>query len=772
MNASSGPRCTAHAVGERDCRDTAAVTVSDAGRRRAARAAWQDLRPRLAKDAVDLLGEAEADAFLARADLAVLDVHEPLAVLYGERADVDELFERSLRTVLAAAAERPEPLRRIDRRREIDPAWFQRSRVQGYVCYVDRFCGTLDALPAHLDYLAELGTTYLHLMPLLRPREGENDGGYAVADYRQVDPRLGTMADLEAVATALHERDMSLCVDLVLNHTAREHRWARGWLAGDPAFEGFYTAFPDRTMPDAYDATIPEVFPDRAPGSFSWVPEARSGEGGWVWTTFWPYQWDLDYTNPEVTLAMLGEITWLANRGIDVFRMDAVPFMWKRLGTSCQNQPEVHTLLQLLHALTRTAAPGVVFKAEAIVSPEDLVPYLGGHDRYRPECELAYHNQLMVLLWSSLATQDARLPRAALRRMRAIPPTTSWCTYVRGHDDIGWAVSDTDAAAVGSDGFGHRRFLSDFYSGRFPGSFARGELFQENEATGDARVSGTAASLCGLEAALENGDPCEVDAAVRRLVLLYSVTYAWGGIPLLYMGDELGAVQRPGIPRRPRAGARQPLAAPACDGLGAGHPAGRPDDGRGPGVRLDAPAGGDPPVAGGAARRDGVGGARRRQRVRARLATAHAARRRVRRAGQLRALPPGGRRGHGHRIRHLRAGAGQRRGLPGAARPPGRSRAWGSPGSPSRSRRSFTDSSWTSPGATAGGRLYRFGTADGSRPRLRGGGGAALAAEPTGGRVGTTPAETRDLGTNQAAAAGSTLGVEEEYHLVHPETYG
>jgi amylosucrase len=219
--------------------------------------------------------------------------------------------------------------------------------------------------------------------------------------------------------------------------------------------------------------------------------------------------------------------------------MDAVPFMWKRLGTSCQNQPEGHTLLQLLHALTRLAAPGVIFKAEAIVSPDDLVPYLGGHERYRPECELAYHNQLMVLLWSSLATQDARLPRAALGRMRAIPPETSWCTYVRGHDDIGWAVSDTDAAAVGSDGFGHRRFLNDFFSGRFPGSFARGELFQENEATGDARISGTAASLCGLEAAVEADDEAGIDAAVRRLVLLHSVTYGWGGIPLLYMGDEL-----------------------------------------------------------------------------------------------------------------------------------------------------------------------------------------------------------------------------------------
>ncbi|MET0765029.1 MAG: alpha-amylase family protein [Blastococcus sp.] len=515
------------------------MTASDAVRRRAADQAWQAVRSQLAEDAGNALGQDDADAFLARIEVALADIHGALAELYGDRADVGALLDRALRVALDAAAERPPELRRLDRRREIDPGWFQRTRMQGYVCYVDRFCGTLADLPDRLGYLQELGITYLHLMPLLRPRPGENDGGYAVMDYRSVDPRLGTMADLEDVAGELHARGMSLCIDLVLNHTAREHPWARAWLAGDPDYAGFYTAFPDRAMPDAYDSTIPEVFPDRAPGSFSWVPEACDGAGGWVWTTFWPYQWDLDYTNPAVTLAMLGEITWLANRGVDVFRMDAVPFMWKRLGTSCQNQPEGHTLLQLLHALTRLAAPGVVFKAEAIVSPEDLVPYLGGHARYRPECELAYHNQLMVMLWSSLATKDARLARNALGRMPQIPPTTSWVTYVRGHDDIGWAVSDTDAWATGVSGFGHRRFLNDFFSGRFPGSFARGALFQENEATGDARISGSAASLCGIEDALDRGDAVALERGIRRLVLLYSVIYSFGGIPLLYMGDEL-----------------------------------------------------------------------------------------------------------------------------------------------------------------------------------------------------------------------------------------
>ncbi len=532
------------------------MAVSEAGRRHRAIAAHRALVRDLGLQIQDQLGRPEAVAFEARLEQQLLDIYEPLDELYGRSADpnpnqdrtdpVPALLDRLVRIALDAARQRPVGLREVDRRREIDPHWYQRARNVGYVAYVDKFCGTLTGLPGKLDYLAELGVTYLHLMPLLQPRPGENDGGYAVMDYRAVDPRIGTMDDLEAAGAALRERGMSLCVDLVLNHTAAEHAWARGWLAGDPEYADFYTAFPDRTMPDAYERTIADVFPDRAPGSFSWVPAANGGAGGWVWTTFWAYQWDLNYANPSVLAAMLETILWLANRGVEIFRMDAVPFMWKRLGSAGLNQPEVHTLMQLLHALVKLAAPGVIFKAEAIVSPDELVPYLGGHDRYRPECELAYNNQLMVMLWSSLATQDARLATRSLSRMRPIPADTSWVTYVRCHDDIGWAVDDGDAAAVGYNGFQHRRFLNDFYSGRFPGSFARGELFQENPATGDARISGSTASLCGIEKALDEDDAAALAVAVRRFVLMHAVSYAFGGVPLLYMGDELALRNDPG----------------------------------------------------------------------------------------------------------------------------------------------------------------------------------------------------------------------------------
>jgi amylosucrase len=483
----------------------------------------------------DALGVIEGEAFLQRLALVRPDLLEALTEVYGARVDPVAFADELVADALAATASRRAELAVLDRRREADPSWFLAEEMIGYVCYADRFADDLAGVAARLDHLAELGVRYLHLMPLLRPREGENDGGYAVADYEAVDPRLGTMADLEALADEAHRLGIALCVDLVLNHTAREHPWARRAVAGEAPYRGFYRFFPDRTEPDAYEATLPEVFPGLAPGSFSLVPET----GEWVWTTFHDYQWDLDWSNPDVFRSMLGVVLSLAGRGVDVLRLDAAPFLWKRLGTDCQNQPEAHRILQALKALVRLARPGVLLKAEAIVGPDQLVPYLGAHEVYRPECDLAYDNQLMVMLWSAMASRDVRLPLQALGRRRPAPPGTGWVTYLRCHDDIGWAVADEDAWAIGTDPGGHRRFLASFYAGDHPGSFARGMRFQPDPVTGDARTSGMSASLAGLEHALEGGDPAEVDAALRRIETLYAVAYSFGGIPLIYMGDEI-----------------------------------------------------------------------------------------------------------------------------------------------------------------------------------------------------------------------------------------
>ena len=486
----------------------------------------------LARAAAQVAGESAADrtVLLARLERHWPDLLAGLTVAYGDRAVA--LAPAVVEVAVAGFLARPAELRLLDLRRLVAPDWFQSPAMLGYACYADRFGGDLAAVASRVPYLAELGVTYLHLMPLLQPRPRPDDGGYAVADFRQVRADLGTIEDLSALAAVLRASGISLTLDLVLNHVAAEHEWARKAVAGDPRYRAYFHVFADRTVPDRFEQSLPEVFPDTAPGSFTWVDGL-----GWVWTTFNDYQWDLDWSNPDVFVEFAELVCFLANAGVECLRLDAIAFLWKRMGTDCQNQPEVHALTQALRAVARIASPAVLFKAEAIVAPAQLASYLGVGAYAGKVSELAYHNSLMVQVWSCLAARDARLATAALRRFPAPPATTSWATYVRCHDDIGWAIDDDDAAAVGWDGPSHRAFLSDFYSGEFPGSFADGLVFQENADTGDRRISGSAASLSGLATA--GDDPVRVDLAVRRHLLAQLVTLGYGGLPLLWMGDEL-----------------------------------------------------------------------------------------------------------------------------------------------------------------------------------------------------------------------------------------
>ncbi|MBU4215739.1 MAG: alpha-amylase family protein, partial [Actinobacteria bacterium] len=474
------------------------------------------------------------ELFLARLERWWPDLAAGVREVYPGDAG-EQLLVRLVGAAAAAFVDRDPELAHLDLVRTLDPQWFQSPTMVGYAAYADRFAGDLRGVAEQVGYLRELGVTYLHLMPLLAPREGDNDGGYAVADYRRVRPDLGTMGDLRALARTLRANGIALVLDLVLNHVAREHAWAAAARAGDLGHRAFFHVFDDRTEPDRYEQTVPEVFPDFAPGNFTWDDELA----GWVWTTFNSWQWDLNWSNPQVFAEYADLVLDLANQGVEVFRLDAIAFLWKRLGTMCQNEPQVHAITQALRALTRIACPAVVFKAEAIVAPRELVHYLGTGAHNGKVSDLAYHNSLMVQVWSMLAAQDVRLAEHALANLPATPSTTAWITYVRCHDDIGWAIDDEDAAAVGLSGFAHRAFLSDWYAGAFPGSTARGLVFQENPATGDRRISGTAASLVGLDQARAAGDERAVAAATDRLLLAHAVAFGWGGIPVIWSGDEL-----------------------------------------------------------------------------------------------------------------------------------------------------------------------------------------------------------------------------------------
>ncbi len=473
-------------------------------------------------------------SFDIRLDVWWADLVEPLARLYGERAE--ETAARLVEVAATAYASRPDELHDLDERRLNAPDWLQRPGMVGYACYADRFAGTLAGVGERVGYLRELGVTYLHLMPLLLPREGDNDGGYAVADYRHVRPDLGTVEDLRNLATRLRGEGISLVLDVVLNHVAREHEWAVRARAGQKRYRDYFHVYPDRAMPDSFEETLPEVFPDFAPGSFTWDDELTA----WVWTTFHEWQWDVNWANPDVLIEYADIITFLANLGVEVLRLDAIAFTWKRLGTDCQNQREVHDLTQVLRSLARIACPATVFKAEAIVGPRDLVPYLGTGSHVGKVSDLAYHNSLMVQVWNVLASRDARSAKQALAALPMTPPLGTWICYLRCHDDIGWAIDDRDAAAVGADGWLHRRFLADWYAGAVPGSWARGLVFQDNPVTGDRRTSGTAASLIGFDAGQE-----ELEPSLARLFLAHALVYGWGGIPVVWSGDELALSDDP-----------------------------------------------------------------------------------------------------------------------------------------------------------------------------------------------------------------------------------
>jgi amylosucrase len=451
--------------------------------------------------------------------------------LYGERYDFFYYLEELLASLTQSWIDRPAALKALDSKRESNPNWFQSNQMLGGVCYVDLFAGDLAGIRTKIPYFKELGLTYLHLMPLFKVPDGENDGGYAISSYREVDPNLGSIEELKSLAAELRKDGISLVLDFVFNHTSDQHEWAKRAIKGDPDYQEYYWIFPDREKPDAYEEHLREIFPDEHPGAFTFYQKINQ----WVWTTFHSYQWDLNYANPAVFISMAEEMLFLANAGVEILRLDAVAFTWKALGTNCENLPEAHMLIQAYNSITRIAAPAMLFKSEAIVHPDEVAKYIDSE-----ECQLSYNPLLMALLWEALATRKVNLLSSSLAARFQIDPLCAWVNYVRCHDDIGWTFSDEDAARIGINGYDHRRFLNAFYTGRFEGSFARGLPFQENPKTGDARISGTCASLAGLEKALKVDDSADEETAIRRILLLHSVILTIGGIPLIYLNDEVG----------------------------------------------------------------------------------------------------------------------------------------------------------------------------------------------------------------------------------------
>jgi amylosucrase len=456
--------------------------------------------------------------------------------IYGDHPKGKESFDRMLKIITRAFIDRPDFMKDKDDEKLDQGYWFLSNGIAAMSLYVDRFSGGLADMETKLDYLDRLGVNLLHLMPIFESPYGESDGGYAVSDYRMVAPRFGTLEDLKQLRQRMSERNMLLMLDIVVNHTSHHHEWARKAKQGVQDFQDYYYMYADREMPDRFERGMPEIFPESSPGNFTYCQEI----GKWVMTVFHSYQWDLNYTNPAVLLDMLDTIFFYGNLGVDVLRIDAPAFIWKQVGTTCQNLPQAHTLLRLFKQCVQVAMPGMAILGEAIVAPKEIMKYFGTGLFTARECDLAYGATHMALQWDALATGDTRVMLAAQHEILQKPYGTTWITYTRCHDDIGLGYEDYMIQHAGFNPFEHRKFLMEYYSGVYPASPATGALFSVNPKTNDARISGSLASLCGLEKALLSKDAAIIDMAINRILMMQAHSFLLGGIPMIFYGDEVG----------------------------------------------------------------------------------------------------------------------------------------------------------------------------------------------------------------------------------------
>lgn len=430
--------------------------------------------------------------------------------------------------------ERNADLKKLDRSRVKNPDWYKQNDLLGMMMYTNAFAGTLKGVKEKLPYVKSCGVNYLHFMPLLESPKGRDDGGYAVADFRKVKPELGTMEDLEDLTAECHRQGISCCLDFVMNHTSEDHEWARAARNGDPVARSRYFFYDDWFVPNIYEETVPEVFPTTAPGNFTWINDCNQV----VMTTFYPYQWDLNYANPMVFNDMVGNMLYMANRGIDVIRLDAVPYIWKQIGTNCRNLPQVHTLVRMMRIISEIVCPGVLLLGEVVMEPSKVVPYFGTVDK--PECHMLYNVTTMASTWNTIATKNVGLLKRQMDQVCALPKDYVFLNYLRCHDDIGWGLDYDWLAQFGIDEVAHKKFLNDYFTGKGYNSDSRGELYNDDPRLGDARLCGTTASLSGLEAGQYEANADKIEQAIACDLMLHGYLLAQSGIPVLYSGDEIG----------------------------------------------------------------------------------------------------------------------------------------------------------------------------------------------------------------------------------------
>lgn len=463
---------------------------------------------------------------------------DELRWLYMELYDNGSMFAELCDTLYIFYRERSDVLKSRDRQREEHPAWYKQNDMLGMMFYIDNFAGNMKGVREKLDYIEKCNVNYIHLMPFLdTPHDlSRSDGGYAVSDFRKIRSDLGTMKDLENLTAACHKKNINICMDFVMNHTSEDHEWAKKARQGDGEYMSRYFFFDSWDIPQRYEQTVPQVFPTTAPGNFTYLPEI----GHYVMTSFYPYQWDLNYKNPRVFNEMMYNFLYLVNRGIDIIRIDAVPYIWKELGTQCRNLKQVHTIVRMMRMVSEIVCPGVLLLGEVVMEPEKVVPYFGTVEK--PECHMLYNVTTMATTWHTIATRDVFLLKKQIDIVNSLPKNYVFLNYLRCHDDIGWGLDYQALEQKGIKEVPHKKYLNDYFRGFTGNSNSRGELYNEDPVTGDARFCGTTASMCGIERAGFEQNEEMLQSAIQMDVMLHAYMFMQSGIPVLYSGDEIGQV--------------------------------------------------------------------------------------------------------------------------------------------------------------------------------------------------------------------------------------
>ena len=460
--------------------------------------------------------------------------HDELRWLYMELYDNGSMFAELCDNMRQFYLQRNQELKTRDLNRETDQEWYKQNDMLGMMFYIDNFARNMKGVESKLDYIEQCNVNYIHLMPFLDTPKGRSDGGYAVSDFRKVQPKLGTMEDLDSLTSACHQKGINVCMDFVMNHTSEDHEWAKKARQGIGEYMSRYFFYDTTEETDMYERTVPQVFPTTAPGNFTWLADT----GKYVMTSFYPYQWDLNYKNPRVFNEMMYNFLYLANRGIDIIRIDAVPYIWKELNTSCRNLMQVHTIVRMMRMIGEIVCPGILLLGDVVMEPEKVTPYFGTVEK--PECHMLYNVTTMATTWHTVATRDVRLLKRQLDIVNTLPKDYTFLNYLRCHDDIGWGLDYGTLQAAGFAERSHKQYLNDYFQGNTGNSNSRGELYNADPITGDARFCGTTASMCGVEKACIEQDEAAIDQAVQLDLMLHAYMFMQSGIPVLYSGDEIG----------------------------------------------------------------------------------------------------------------------------------------------------------------------------------------------------------------------------------------